>query len=325
MLRLFERISAVDGSTGWVTMICATSGILAAYLPGEGARTVFGDGPGAVTCGVVAPKGVATVVDGGYRVSGQWPFASGCRHSAWIALNCIEQRNGEMQMLPNGMPALRFVMLPMAEVEIKDTWYVAGLRATGSNDIAVSDVFVGAERTYNFIMDPPQCLGTLYKVAVPVLFASAVAACALGVARGALDEIRAVAHERTPASISGPLSEWGHAQREFARGEAALRAARAFLYEALQDVWDTFERGETPPVEKQALVRLASTQAVGGAVEAVDIAYGLGGGSAIYERSTMQRRFRDIHTMTQHFLVAPATVEFSGRVMLGLEAPPGFL
>jgi indole-3-acetate monooxygenase len=324
-LRLFESVCATDGSTGWVTMICASSGILAAYLPEQGARDVFGNGPGAVTCGVVAPKGKAVTVDGGYRVSGRWPFASGCHHSGWVALNCFVETNGEMEMLPNGMPDLRFVMFPLSEVDVLDTWHVTGLRATGSNDIAVNNVFVPKDHTYGFFGDPPRYPGTLFKLSIPSLFASAVAACALGIGRGALDEVRAFAPSRMPASIQSPLSEWGHAQAEYARGEAALRSGRAFLYEALQDVWDTFDRGDMPSIEKQMLVRLASTQAMEAAVQAVDAAYRLGGGSAVYESSTLQRRFRDIHTMTQHFLVAPATVEFSGRVFFGLKTPPGFL
>ena len=324
-LRLFESVSAIDGSTGWVTMICASSGILASYLPEQGARTIFGDGPGAVTCGVVAPKGKAVTVDGGYRVTGRWPFASGCHHAGWVALNCMVETNGTIEMTPNGMPNLRFAMFPISDVQILDTWHVAGLCATGSNDIVAEDVFVPAEHSYAFFSDPPRSSATLYKVSIPSLFASAVAACALGIARGALDEIREVAPKRMPASISSPLSEWGHAQMEYARAEAALRAARAFLFESLQEVWDTFDRGDTPSIEKQAMIRLASTSAMEGSVRAVDNAYALGGGSAIYESSTLQRRFRDIHTMTQHFLVAPATIEFSGRAFFGLDTPPGFL
>ncbi len=324
-LRLFENACAADGSTGWVTMICATSGILSAYLPEQGARTVFGDGPGVMTCGVVAPRGTAVTAPDGYLVTGRWPFASGCRHSSWVALNCLVETEGELEKLPNGQPNLRFVMLPMSDVEILDTWHVGGLRATGSNDIAVNGTFVPKERTYDFIMDPPLYPGTLYKVSVPGLFATAVAACALGIARGALDEIRDIAPNRTPVSIPLPLAEWGHAQSEFALGEASLRSGQAFLHQAVQDVWDALDRGGAPSVEQQAMVRLASTHAVNASICAVDAAYGLGGGSAIYESSTLQRRFRDIHTLTQHFLVAPATLELAGRALFGLEMQPGFL
>ena len=324
-LRLFEDVSAIDGSSGWVTMIIACSGLLSAYLPREGAKTIFGEAPGAVTCGVVAPRGTAVTVERGYRITGRWPFASACHHSSWIALNCLVETNGEMEKLPNGAPDLRFAMLPVSDVEILDTWHVAGLRATGSNDIAVNDVFVPREHTYGFIIDPPCSAATLYKVSVPSLFATAVAACALGIGRGALDEIKEIAPKRSPVSRPGPLSEWGHAQMEFAHGEAELRSARAFFYTALQDVWAAHDRGAAPTIEQLALVRLASTHAVEGAVRAVDAAYSLGGGSAIYETSRLQRRFRDIHTLTQHFLVAPATIELSGRALFGLAMEPGFL
>ena len=324
-LRLFEDACAADGSTGWLTMIGAMSGITAAYFPEEGARRVFGTAPGVLTCGVVAPRGKAVTVQDGYRVTGRWPFASGCLHSSWVALNCFVETNGELEKLPNGQPDLRFIMFPVSDVEILDTWYVSGLRATGSNDVAVNDVFVPREQTYSFILDPPLHPGTLYRGSIPGVFACGVAACALGIGRGALDEIRALAPNRTPVSRSGTLAEWGYAQAEFARGEASLRAGRAFLFGAVQDVWDTLDRGETPTVERQALMRLAASHAVEGAVRAVDAAYGLGGGSAIYESSGLQRRFRDIHTLTQHFLIAPATVELAGRALFGLEMEPGFL
>jgi alkylation response protein AidB-like acyl-CoA dehydrogenase len=324
-LRLFEEVSATDGSTGWVTMILASSGILAAYLPPDGAKEIFGEGPGAVTCGVVAPRGKAVTVDGGYRVSGRWPYASGCHHSSWIALNCMVETNGELETLPNGQPNLRFVMIPVSELEILDTWHVAGLRGTGSNDIAANDVFVPRDHTYGFITDPPLYSGTLYRVSIPSLFASAVAACALGIGRGALDEIREIAPTRSPMSRPGPLSEWSYTQVEYARAEAALRSSRAFLFESLQNVWDALDHGQEPSIAERALVRLAATHAVEGAVRAVDTAYALGGASAIYESSSLQRRFRDIHAMTQHFLVAPATIELSGRALLGLEMEPGFL
>jgi alkylation response protein AidB-like acyl-CoA dehydrogenase len=324
-IRLYEDISIVDGSTGWVTMIGSTNGIISAFVAEDDARKVFGDGPGVVTAGVVAPRGKAVTEDGGYRVNGRWPFASGCDHAAWLALVCLVETDGKLETIPDGSPDLRMMILPASDVQIVDTWHVSGLRATGSHDVAVSDAFVPRELTFSFILGQPVHSGPLYRFPQLALFSAVVASVGLGIARGALDEIREIVPNRTPFMHQAPMSEWGYAQREYSRAEAALRSARGFLFEAVGDAWQTLEQGNEPTTEQLALVRLASSHAVQASVQAVDGAYNLGGGSAIYETSGLQRRFRDIHTLTQHFLIAPATFETAGRALFGLPMPPGSL
>ncbi|HEX5939037.1 MAG TPA: acyl-CoA dehydrogenase family protein, partial [Dehalococcoidia bacterium] len=138
VMRAIEQISIDDGSTGWVVMIGVTTGPSAAFLEPEAARKIYGDGPGVITGGAIAPKGKA-VVDGhqGYRVSGRWPFVSGCEHSDWLLGSCLVYEGDELRNLPSGGPEIRQVFFPRAEVEILDTWDVSGLRATGSHDMAV--------------------------------------------------------------------------------------------------------------------------------------------------------------------------------------------
>jgi alkylation response protein AidB-like acyl-CoA dehydrogenase len=157
------------------------------------------------------------------------------------------------------------------------------------------------------------------------LLAVSLAAVGLGIGRAALDEIRALAPKKTPVGRRKPLTEWNVAQVAIAEGVAALRSGRAFLLEAAGDTWATLEGGEEPSTEQRALVRLAASQAVQGAVRAVDVAYNFGGGSSIYESSRLQRQFRDTHTLTQHVLVGPSSFEAAGRALLGQEVPPGFL
>jgi len=324
-VRAIERLSAADGSTGWCAMIGATTGVISAYLAEDVAREIYGEGPGVMTGGVVAPRGTAEAVDGGYRVSGRWPFASGCEHCRWLGGVCLVRRNGELERLPGGDPDLRMILFPASEVEIIDTWHVSGLRGTGSQDMAVNDTLVQPEYTFSFVRDQPRHPGPLYGFSLMGLLAVCVASVALGIARSALDEILEIAQTKVPAGRRKPLGEWGVAQLEVAQAEAALRAGRAFLFEAIDGMWRTLAKGDAPSARQRALVRLAASNAVTGAVRAVDSAYNLGGGSSIYESSLLQRRFRDIHTLTQHVMVGPSSYEAAGRVLLGQDVPPGFL
>jgi alkylation response protein AidB-like acyl-CoA dehydrogenase len=316
-LEIVEQISRVDASTGWVVMIGATSAINAAYLEESAARAVFGDGPGAFTAGIFAPRNAATASDGGYRLSGRWSFGSGCEHASWIALNSlVEDETGTRLM---------FLQVPASDFQVIDTWDVSGLRATGSHDVEVNDVFVPDDYGYAVGIDRPRHDGLLYQFSVMGLLSVAVAAVALGVARGAIDDIRELATAKTPTGRRRALADWNVAQVDFAQAEAAVRSGRAFLIEAIDEMWDALERGDSPSPEQKALVRLGATAATQGSVRAVDTAYNLGGGTSIYATSTLQRRFRDIHTLTQHIMIGQSSLEAAGRTLLGLNVPPGFL
>jgi alkylation response protein AidB-like acyl-CoA dehydrogenase len=313
LFEAIEKLSAADGSTGWIVMIGATGGTIAGYIPPNAAHQIYGDGPGVVTAGVVAPKGTARPTDGGYTVSGQWPFASGCEHSEWIAASCIV---GDEKA---AAPDVRLIFFPRSEVEIIDTWSVSGLRGTGSHDIAIHDRFAPADRSFSLLNSRPHADGPLYRFPLFALLGLAVGAVALGIGRGALDEIRAFAPGKRSAFGGALLAETSAAQSEIARGEGTLRAARAFFFEAIDEVWATVERGDQATLEQRALLRLAASNATVAAVEAIDRAYLLGGGSSIYEASPLQRQFRDIHALTQHIVVSPGTFEMVGRVFLGLD------
>lgn len=321
MLRVLEAIAQVDASAAWVTMIGSTNAINTAYLDPAIAREIYGQGPGIFTGGIVAPRGTAVPVDGGFRVSGRWPFASGCQHASWMALNCLVQDESGATSASRQL----FLQLPAADFTIIDTWDVSGLRATGSHDVDVNDAFVPTGYGYALGVDRPRHEGTLYGFSVMGLLAIAVASVALGIGRGAVEDILDLAGAKTPMGRRRPLADWNVAQVELAQAEAALRSGRAFLSEAITDMWGVLENGELPSREQRALVRLAATAAVQGAVRAVDTAYNLGGGSSIYATSTLQRRFRDIHTLTQHVMIGQSSLEAAGRALLGQEVPPGFL
>ncbi len=314
-VRVFEELSKADGSTGWIAMIGATTSVISAYLPQQVAREIYQSG--VISGGVVAPRGTAVPVSDGYRVSGTWSFASGCEHSHWLACACLVEGSD--------VPDVCMMLFPAAAVEIIDTWHVSGLRGTGSHDIAVKDVYVPSDYSFSLAGRPTHS-GVVYTgSSLMGLLAVYVAAVALGIGRAALVEIGELAAEKTPTGRRRPLADWNVAQLAIAEGEAVLRSGRAFLLETVGAMCSTLERGEEPPVEQRALVRLAASQAVQGAARAVDVAYTLGGGSSIYESSRLQRQFRDIHTLTQHVMIGPSSFEAAGRALLGREVPPGFL
>lgn len=317
MLAVLEELAMADASAAWIVMIGSTSGLSSAFVAEDIAREVFVAAPGGMTAGVVAPLGTAVRIEGGYRVSGRWPFASGCEHSEWIALNCMVEGGGP--------PMMFFALVRRDQIEIIDTWDVSGLRATGSHDVRVTDAFVPDGYGYSLGIAQPLHEGSLYRFSVLGLLSAAVAGVALGIGRGALDDFRVLAGAKTPTGKRKALVEWGVAQSQYAEAEAALRSGRAFLIEAIDTAWRTLERGDQPADPERALIRLAASTAVQGAAKAVDTAYNLAGGSAIYSKHTLQRRFRDIHTLTAHVMIGPSSFEAAGRALLGLTVAPGFL
>lgn len=319
LIESVETIASGDAAAGWCVAVCATAGMLAAYLPETEAREVFGD-PGSVAGGVFAPMGRAERHGDALRVSGRWRFASNVENCDWLMGGCIVTGDdGEPERTPAGGPDVRLVLMPRAEVEVIDTWSVSGLRGTGSHDMAVESLVVPAARSASLVTDSPRVEAPLYRFPPFGLLAASIAAVALGTARGALDDLAALAGVKVPTLSTRKLAERPATQAGLARAEAAVAAARAGLFAALREAREVAESGAPIPVPLRARLRMAATHAVEASASAVDTAYSLGGGGAIYETSPLQRRFRDVHAATQHMLVAPATWDLGGRVLLGVD------
>ena len=309
-LRLAEAVARGDASAGWCVSIAATSSLLGGWLGTEGLADVFGD-PNNVAAGVWAPRGAARRVDGGYRVSGRWAFCSGITHSDYLFGGCVVGGNGDASGIP------RVLALPVGELEIVDTWHTSGLRATGSHDAVADDVFV-PERRSLWLLDPPTSDAALYRFPILGFFALSIAAAALGNARGAMDDLQALAAHKVGLGSSRTLAQRPATWSVVAENEASLRAARAFYYQAIDDAWRAAESHPDQPVsvDLRTGLRLAATHATRTAADVVRAMYDLGGGSAIYDDSPLQRRFRDAHAATAHFQVNAATWELCGRLLL---------
>jgi alkylation response protein AidB-like acyl-CoA dehydrogenase len=307
-----ERIARGDASAGWCVSIAVTSSLLSAYLPERGAAEIFGD-PRSVAAGVWAPSGRAVVVDGGVRVAGRWAFCSGISHSEWLFAGCILDDEAGA----NG-PGLRVVGLPTAELEVLDTWHTSGLCGTGSHDALADDLFVPDHRVLSLLDTRPRIDAPLYRFPIFGFFALSIAAAAMGNARGAIDDLIELAAGKTAQGSSRVLAERPATQAAVGEAEAALRGARALYYQAIDEAWAAAQ--EDGPVAESLRVglRLAATHAVRTSAEVARSMYDLGGGTAIYADSPLQRRFRDAHAATAHFQVNPATWELAGRLLLGV-------
>jgi alkylation response protein AidB-like acyl-CoA dehydrogenase len=304
-LRCAETVARGDASTGWCVSIALTSSLLAGWLEPDGLAEVFGD-TDSIAAGVWAPRGVAQRVDGGYRVSGRWAFCSGITHSEHLFGGCMVETDG-------GQPSVRVLGIPTSELEVLDTWHTSGLRGTGSHDAVADGVFVPDRRSLS-LLDPPASDAALYRFPIFAFFALSIAAAALGNARGAIDDLRVLAVGKVGQGSSRTLAQRPASWSVVAQAEASLRAARALYYQAIEEAWTA--GGDSVSVELRTGLRLAATHAVRTSADVARDMYDLGGGSAIYDGSPLQRRFRDAYTATAHFQVNPATWELTGRLLL---------
>lgn len=303
-----DSIAAADGSAGWCAAIGATSGLVAGYLPTAAATALFGD-PASIGAGAFAPRGkLVEAGDGAVRITGRWPLASGVSHATSVGLGCVHPDLGPL-----------YAVVRREQVEVIETWDSLGLRATASHDVAVEDLEVPAEQAVALIGGTPTATGPLYSFPLFGLLALAISAVCTGIARGALADLVGLAGARRPAGSSRSLAERATTQADLAAAEGALRAARAGVAAAIESAWTSATAGRPLTVAERLGLRLASTHAARTAVDVVDVAHRLGGAGSLYRGSTLERRLRDVHTAAQHMVVAPATLELSGRLLLGLD------
>lgn len=325
LVAVVAELAAADGSVGWVVGQTAQSqGILASF-PAATRDAVFGPDPDVRAAGAVAPKGrVAAAGTGTWRASGQWPFVTGCQDAAWLYLNCLLLSGRSVVVGADGRPGTRMVAVPAAEAEVVDSWRVLGLRGTGSHDVRIQAVTVAEEQTFTLDPAEPDSAAALHRIAAAGL---TVAACAVGIAEGAVAELAALAGGGKRQSFS-PTRMAASAPFQEALGTAwsTARAARALLLAEAEQVDRQGAAGWGPvpaAMRDRAALRATISQVMGLAGEAVLTAYRAGGGAVVYDAMPLQRRLRDAQTAAAHVVAGRGFATAMGALLAGEELPPG--
>lgn len=313
---MVEEISRADGSAGWVASF-GMSPVYLASLPLDTIRQVYANGPDVVFAGGIFPPQPAEAVPGGFKVNGRWKYSSGCMGASLVGVG-IAPKNGDKLDLP------RLAVMPQSKVRIEQTWDTVGLLGTGSHDLVVEDVVVSEEWT--FVRGGAANLDEPFFRYPSLSFATQVlSVVGLGVARAALDELRDMAAGRISVTGAPAVADRPLAQVEIAKAEAALRAARAFFFESIEDAWQTVLRGDSLSVEKTNLLRLSSTHATRVAAEVARTAQMLSGMTGVYNSSPLARCVNDAQVVTQHAFMGDITYQNAGAVFFGKQPLPGYL
>jgi indole-3-acetate monooxygenase len=319
-----EELARHDASIGWNGFVANSSALIAAYLEPAVNHAIFADPRSTVAWGPPNASR-ARAVDDGYRLTGKWDFASGCRQARWMGAHChVLEADGALRLNRFGRPTVRTLLFPASEATLLDTWRTIGLRGTASDSYCVNDVFVS--EAFSTTREDPTLRrerGPLYAFTMQCLYATGVAAVAFGIARAMLSELIALASRKAPRGLTR-LADNAVVQADVARAEARLGSARAYLIETLTTIYAHADDVAPIEVTDRARVRLACTNAIQGAAEVADFAYKAAGVDAIFPGSPFERRFRDMHTLSQQIQARSAHFESVGQILLGVP-PEAFL
>lgn len=314
--QLIERIAEADGSAGWVASF-GIGGVYLAALPLATLEKLYANGPDVVFAGGIFPPQPAELVEGGFKVSGRWSWGSGSMGAEVVGAGILP-KNAEGSGLP------RMAVMPREKVQIMPNWDVMGLLGTGSHDIVVKDVVVPEEWT--FVRGGAASLDTpLYRYPTLSFAAQVLTVVGLGIGRAAINEVLGMAAGRASVTGAPNLGERIYVQLEIARIEAELRAARAWFYEAIDDVWQVLLAGGTPTDHQVSMLRLSTTHASRVGADVARRAQMLSGGTGVYESSPLAAQVRDAQMITQHAFMGDITYQNAGAMLFGHKPLPGYL
>jgi indole-3-acetate monooxygenase len=312
-----EAISTIDAAPGWVFANLAAGAVLAAYGSEAAGRDIYAGGPNVPIAGSVIPNGHAVPVDGGYRLSGRWPLASGCHFGEWLGVVGLVFDGPAPRMGPDGAPDFKSMFVKREACEILDTWNSLGLRGTGSTDITISDVFVPEEYVYSVFTAPPTASGSLYKIGILGLYSMALSCVLLGIARAAIDSFVELAKAKTPTLSQTGLGNRPTIHAEVARTEALLQSTRAYLFEVASELMDAVSSGQAVSEDMEVRRRLACVNVGSSCPKVVDAMFALAGSTPVYSGHRLERCLRDIHSAAQHLVVSPVWWEKTGQFYFG--------
>jgi alkylation response protein AidB-like acyl-CoA dehydrogenase len=321
-MRVIEAVARIDSATAWNLSMNQAITPFAAWLSDEGAREIYGDGP-TTMAGALHPPAAATRVEGGWRITGQCPFGSGCHQATWLAMPAVEMDGDQPKIDPaTGQPVPFGVFLPRTEAKILDTWHTLGMRGTGSTDFAVEDLFVPDLLTVSIgpLRNPaPGFEGPLFRM-LPFTAVLCEATVSVGVAAAMVDQATELCKTKTPAYNVTPLREQQLAQFLMGKAKSRVEASRDTLYRAAEAGYDDVaSSGTTLSVDAKIRLQLAASFAAEACAEAVRLVSDAIGTSSIRTTQPFERHFRDAHTLLQHSSKSSPRYGSAGRLMFGLE------
>jgi alkylation response protein AidB-like acyl-CoA dehydrogenase len=321
-VQVVEEVARADASVAWC--IGQANGLCNYITYAEpsvarevfaGGRTILANGPG---IGNKPGRAIPDAAGGGYRVTGSWMFASGFPHATWLmAVSHVVSDS------PASGVDQRLMLVPKERVAVRDVWHVSGLRGTGSQGFSLEDELVPFERAIRVVPENRRETGPLYRFSNNGFFGPAFGSVALGVAHASLAAIIDLSAGKIPRGMDRSIRESATVQLSVAQAYARLGAARSYLHTTLSSIWDAVVATGELSVDQRVAVRLAATHATHEAAAVVDTAYTLAGSNAIFEDRPFERRFRDVHAVTQQVQARRAHYEHVGAYLLGLEASHG--
>lgn len=320
--KLVEQVAMHNTAAGWCMMVANTSAWWGSRTSEKGINEIYKEGPDVVIAGAFHPPMKVNPVEGGYIFNGRSPLASNAHEADWIFLTAFVMDGDNIRMNEN-IPEIVGVLLRRDDCQIIDTWYTLGMKATDSNDIAATNVFVPNYRCFPLIPDfQPNSYytGPLYRFsAIGASIASLIAPVPLAIAQNAIKELRAIADKKTPLGSMMPIRERGAVQRKLGMAEAMVQSSRAFLYQTLSEKWNKALAGESLTLQDKAALLLAATHTNQSCLQAVDMMYSAAGSTAIYTRNKLEHYFADAQVVRQHGFANESRYETAAQVLLGLQ------
>jgi indole-3-acetate monooxygenase len=328
-VRVVETVAEAAGAAGWNLANNSICHLIALGMPDDGVHEIFGDGADTVLAGTaVMGGGKAVPVDGGYRVTGRWPFGSGCQEGSWM-LGSFQILDGDQpRRSPDGTSTYWRGIFHRSEAQlVEGSWDVAGLRATGSFDWTVEDVFLPERRTmvhHGVVLENEwsRWPGVSYRVPAQAWVGPHHCAVITGIARAGIEALIELAADKTPRGRTGRLCENPQVQDAVGRADAILNAGRAYRTAMITELWNTVAAGKETTLEQRARCRLAATHAADCAREAMDLMYRHGGSTSFRRESRLAECWRDLHVVAQAVTLLPEWYPIGGRALLHMDPGP---
>ncbi len=327
-VRVVELLAEGAGAVGWNVANNGIGQLVTLGLPDEGVQEIYAHRDTVIAGTAVMGGGRAVPVDGGYRVTGRWPFGTGCQESSWM-LGSFQIFDGDQpRRSPDGTSVYWRGIFARSEARIVEgSWDVTGMRATGSFDWTVDDVFLPERRTMVHAGIPldnqwKRWPGISYALPAQAWVGPHHCAVITGIARAGIDALIELAGAKTPRGRTGRLCENPQVQDAVGRADAILNAGRAYRTAMITEIWNTVAAGEDTTLEQRARCRLAAVHAADCAREAMDLMYRQGGSTSYRRESRLAECWRDLHVVGQAVTLAQEWYPIGGRVLLNMDPGP---